>query len=85
MKGTNVISDKHYRKTIDMLTANSDELIVRYPRLKGLQAEIDRILSNTHGTKNRQEVLDIMFKTTRNELHSQLQHLNKLLESHCMN
>jgi hypothetical protein len=29
--------------------------------------------------------LDIMFKTTRNELHSQLQHLNKLLESHCMN
>jgi ATP phosphoribosyltransferase len=67
-----------------MLTTKSEELIVRYPRLKSLQAEIDRILSNTHGVRNRQEVLDIMFKTTRDELHSQFQYLNKLLESHYM-
>lgn len=80
-----MINDNHHRKTIDMLTTKSEELIVRYPRLKSLQAEIDRILSNTHGVKNRQEVLDIMFKTTRDELHIQFQHLNKLLESHCMN
>lgn len=70
-----------YDKAVELLTAKSEALIELYPRLKGLQSEIDRRLSNAPDKNNRQEILNIMYHASRNELHEELNRLNRLLDS----
>jgi len=67
-------------KTVEMLTAKSEELIAQYPHLKKLQSEVDRLLSTAPDEQTRQEILDIMFQAGRNDLHAQIDHLNGLLD-----
>ncbi|BBO77908.1 hypothetical protein DSCW_53250 [Desulfosarcina widdelii] len=68
-------------KVVEILTAKSEELIEQHPHLKKLQSEVDRLLSNAPDEQTRQEILDIMFQTGRNDLHAQIDHLNGLLDA----
>jgi hypothetical protein len=76
------MENKHtYDKAVECLTAKSEALIEQYPQLKGLQSEIDRRLSNVPDKSNRQEIVNIMYHASRNELHEKLHRLNRILDS----
>ncbi|WP_319410151.1 hypothetical protein [uncultured Desulfosarcina sp.] len=76
------MEDKHYYdNAVGLLTAKSEALIEQYPRLKRLQSEVDRRLSNASDKDSRQEILNIMYHASRNELHAGLNRLNRLLDS----
>ena len=76
------MENKHtYDKAVELLTAKSEALIEQYPRLKGLQSEVDRRLSSASDKNSRQEILNIMYHVSRNELHEELNRLNRILGS----
>lgn len=68
-------------KRVGLLTAKAEALTEKCPRLKKLQAEIDRLVSNAPDKAMRQESLDIMYKASRGELHIRLNRLNALLDN----
>ena len=76
------MENKHsYDKAVELLTAKSEELIEQCPHLKELQSEVDRRLSNAPDKNSRQEILNIMYHSRRNELHERLNRLNRILDS----
>ena len=66
---------------VKKLTFKSRQLIEQSPRLEWFQEEINRRLLNTPNQISRQQILDIMFHSARNELNSRLNHINELLDS----
>ena len=69
------------KKAVDLLTINAEQLIDKYPKLKALQEEINRRLSKAPSQESKQEILDIMYKSTRNELHETIAHVGQLLDN----
>lgn len=74
------MTDNLNKKAATFLTSKARLLIKKNPKLKIFQDEIDRRLSIASDQTSRQEVLDIMYKATRNELHDKLNYIDRLID-----
>ena len=68
-------------KAINILTKKAEDLIERHPSLNTFKYEIDELLWNSSCEQNRQNILDIMYRSKIEEINSKIKYLHKLFDS----